>query len=171
MRSREQSIAIAEKILENYRRNANKYGYYKTSRGHYKQRDEYEDPNEVKLHNATVARFREREKKKKDARERMKKNDTVPTKQGKPMFEDSNKLAAQRKMGSSLAGQTFYSICPDNEKYYRTIYIRFNPFTNAMQPMISNPVYGIPPEGMQPINKTMLANMMRMQMKGDFRDF
>ena len=136
-----------------------------------KRKERKEKREKRKKNRTNKEREEEREKKKKDARERMKKNDTVPTKQGKPMFEDSNKLASQRKMGSSLAGQTFYSICPDNEKYYRTIYIRFNPFTNAMQPMISNPVYGIPPEGMQPINKTMLASMMRMQMKGDFRDF
>ena len=85
-----------------------------------------------------------------------------------PMYEDqNNKNAAQKKMGKSLAGQVFYNTCDDNSDYYRTIFIRFNPFTNAMQPMISNPIYGTPPDGMQPINKMMLARMMRMQQQTD----
>ena len=40
-----------------------------------------------------------------------------------------------------------------------------------MQPMISNPIYGTPPDGMQPINKMMLARMMRMQQQTDFREY
>ena len=168
MRTREQHIAIADRILEAYRR---QYGSYQTKRGHYKARDEWEDSSEVKRHNDALAKQREREKKKKEAREKLKKKSAVPVKQGKPMFEDTyNKNAAQRTVGRSMAGQTFYSLCPDNEKYYRTVFVRFNPFTNAMQPMISNPVYGIPPDGMQPIDKRVLASMMRLQMRGDFRD-
>ena len=40
--------------------------------------------------------------------------------------------------------------------------------------MISNPVWGGKEDAemwIQPIDKRMLSNMMRMQMKGDFRDF
>ncbi len=171
MRTREQHIAIADRILEAYRR---QYGSYQTKRGHYKARDEWEDSSEVKRHNDALAKQREREKKKKEAREKLKKKSSVPVKQGKPMFEDTNKIAAQRTMGRSLAGQTFYNICEDDPRYYRTIYIRFNPFTNAMQPMISNPVWGGKEDaenaGLQPIDKRMLASMMRLQMRGDFRD-
>ncbi len=170
MRNKKQSIAIADRLLEAYR--VRKYGNYQTARGHYKQRDEYEDPAEVKQHNDALARKRERDNKKKEAREKMKKNNIVPTKQGVRMFEDqNNKNVAQKKLGKSLAGQVFYNICDDNSDYYRTIFIRFNPFTNAMQPMVSNPIYGTPPDGMEPVNKMMLARMMRMQQKNDFREF
>tara|TARA_A100001201_G_scaffold32694_1_gene35211 strand:+ start:603 stop:1124 length:522 start_codon:yes stop_codon:yes gene_type:complete len=171
MRNKEHNIAIAERLLEAYR--ARNYGYRKTYRGHYAARDEpseRDDNPEVKAHNDALKRMREREKKKKEARERMKQNNIVPKKKGVPMYEDrNNKNAAQRMMGKSLAGQVFYNTCDDNSDYYRTIFIRFNPFTNAMQPMISNPIYGTPPDGMQPINKMMLARMMRMQQQTDFR--
>ena len=171
MSNKKRRIAIAERLLEAYR-GSSRYGTYRTAAGHYKQRDEYEDPAEVKQHNDALARKRERDNKKKEARERMKKDNIVPTKQGVRMFEDqNNKNAAQKKLGKSLAGQVFYNICDDNSDYYRTIFIRFNPFTNAMQPMVSNPIYGIPPDGMEPVNKMMLARMMRMQQKNDFRDF
>lgn len=173
MRNKEQNIAIANRLLEAYR--ARNPGYRKTYRGHYAARDEpgESDNNpEVKAHNDALKRMRDKEKKKREARERMKQNNIVPKKKGVPMYEDqNNKNAAQKKMGKSLAGQVFYNTCDDNSDYYRTIFIRFNPFTNAMQPMISNPIYGTPPDGMQPINKMMLARMMRMQQQTDFREY
>ena len=57
------------------------------------------------------------------------------------MYENNNKLAARQVMGKSLVGQTFYVVCPDDSRYYKTIHIRFNPF-NALQPQMSNPVWG-----------------------------
>ncbi len=74
-------------------------------------------------------------------------------------------------LGRSLAGQTFYSICPDNENYYMTIFVRFNPFTNALQPMMSNPIYGVPPDGMPPIHPKTLQQLLRLQQTASFRDF
>jgi hypothetical protein len=61
-----------------------------------------------------------------------------------------------------LRGKTFYVICPDNNKYYRTIYVRYNAFTNALIPMISNPVYGIPPDGLEPIAPTAISYLMKI---------
>ena len=51
MRSREQSIAIAERILENYRRNAKKYGYLKPH-GVITNNETNMKPKEVEVHNA-----------------------------------------------------------------------------------------------------------------------
>ena len=36
----------------------------------------------------------------------------------------------------------YYSICPDNENYYRTIRIHRNPFTGNLTSQVSNPVIG-----------------------------
>jgi hypothetical protein len=69
---------------------------------------------------------------------------------------------------NSMIGKTFYALCPDNEKYYRSIYVRHNPFSNHLQPMISNPVYGVPPEGLEPISPLMLNRLMRLQMSSSF---
>ena len=69
MRSKEQKIAVADRLLEAYR--ARQPGYRKTYRGHYAPRDEPDDDNnpEVRAHNAAVAK---RLTKKKDARAELK---------------------------------------------------------------------------------------------------
>jgi hypothetical protein len=72
------------------------------------------------------------------------------------------------KNWNSMIGKTYYAICPDNENYYRTIYIRHNPFTNALQPMISNPVYGVVPDGIEAINPLLLNRLLRLQMSSSF---
>lgn len=69
---------------------------------------------------------------------------------------------------NSQIGKTYYSICPDNGNYYRTIYIRHNPFSNQMQPMMSNAVYGTPPEGMEPIPPLLLNRLMKLPMSSPF---
>lgn len=171
MRSKENDIKIAERILEAYR---GSYGYRKTYSGHYAARDEpgERDSAEVRAHNAASKRYMERKRRKQQAREKLKGKNAVPIKDGKPMFEDkTNKLAAQQTWGKSLAGQTFYSICPDNSNYFKTIFIRFNPFTNAMQPMMSNPIYGTPPDGMEEINPLLLQRLMRLQQTTTFQSF
>jgi len=168
MRNKKQRIAIAEKLLEAYR-NSSRYGSYRTAAGHTKQRDEYEDPDEVRRHNAALAK---KMKAKTDAKDRLKTQNIVPKKDGKPMFENSgNKLAAKQSYGQSLIGQTFYIKCPDDSRYYKTIYIRFNPFTNAMQPMMSNKVYGEPPDTMEPINPLILQRLLRLQQSTTFEGF
>ena len=169
MRNKEQNIAIADRLLEAYR--ARNYGYRKTYRGHYAPRDEPDDDNnpEVRAHNAALAK---KMKQKKDARERLKKQNAVPKKDGKPMFENTgNNFAAKQSWGKSLVGQTFYIKCPDDSRYYKTIFIRFNPFTNAMQPMMSNKIYGEPPDTMEPINPLILQRLLRLQQTTTFQGF
>ena len=36
----------------------------------------------------------------------------------------------------------YYSVCPDNDNYYRTIRLHKNPFTGNLQRQVSNPVVG-----------------------------
>jgi hypothetical protein len=69
---------------------------------------------------------------------------------------------------NSNIGKTYYTLCPDNPKYYRTIFIKHNPFTNTLQPMVSNPVYGVVPDGIEEIPSVMLQKMMRLQMSSNF---
>lgn len=71
----------------------------------------------------------------------------------------------------SQIGETYYSICPDGDRYYRTIYIRQNPFTNALEPKISNAVMGTPPDGINPISPLMLQRLIRTQMSTTFMGF
>ena len=48
----------------------------------------------------------------------------------------------------SLIGKEFYVLCPDNPKYFRSVFIKRNIFTGMPQAMISPCVYAVPPEGL-----------------------
>ena len=67
----------------------------------------------------------------------------------------------QKQFYSHLYGKSFYIKCPDDENYYRTVFIKHNVFTNAPQVMTSNAVYGTPPEGMSEMNPMMYSRLQR----------
>jgi len=69
---------------------------------------------------------------------------------------------------NSQVGKTYYVLCPDDDKYYRSVYVRYNPFTKALQPHISNPVYGVPPAEIEPISPLQLSRLMRAQLQSTF---
>ena len=54
----------------------------------------------------------------------------------------------------------YYSICSDNENYYRTIRLHRNPFTGNIESQVSNPVYGDPKSaGLDPIPPLMRSKL------------
>ena len=69
---------------------------------------------------------------------------------------------------SGLIGKMFYHKCPYNDKYFSSIRVTHNPFTNSLQPQISNPIYGEPPEELKPISPVLLNRLMRTQMSSSF---
>lgn len=69
-----------------------------------------------------------------------------------------------------LNGKTFYSICPDDSKKYKTVFIKYNPFSNSLIPHLSNPIEGTPPEHLSPLPAGALSYMMRVNMAGPVRD-
>jgi len=48
-------------------------------------------------------------------------------------------------------GVVYGFYCPDNEKYYRTLMVQNNMLTNQTQTHLSNPSYGVIPEGIPQI--------------------
>ena len=62
----------------------------------------------------------------------------------------------------SLIGKEFYVRCPDNSKYFRTVYIKRNAITGNMQSSLSNPVYGEPPDGIPELPHNMRTKLMSM---------
>ena len=56
----------------------------------------------------------------------------------------------------------YFHRCPDDSKYFRTIRIQQNPFTNALSPQISNPVAGEPTPEMDEISIHALRRLMRV---------
>ena len=60
-----------------------------------------------------------------------------------------------------LLNKSWYTICPDNDKYYRTVFVKYNIFQNAPQAMLSNPLPMPPTEGLEHIHPGMLSRLMR----------
>lgn len=56
-------------------------------------------------------------------------------------------------------GKTYYEIHPKDEKQYRTYYIRWNPFVNALRSFPSNWITGVPPAEMEPMNPLLLRQI------------
>ena len=56
--------------------------------------------------------------------------------------------------------KVYYSICPDNENYYRTIRLHRNPLTGNIESQVSNPVAGNPEStGLDPIPPLMRSKL------------
>ena len=56
--------------------------------------------------------------------------------------------------------KVYYSICPDNEKYYRTIRLHRNPLRGNIESQVSNPVYGdVKSTGLDPIPPLMRSKL------------
>ena len=155
-RTRQQRLRIAEMVLEAYR---NTPGYRKTASGHWRDRDEPGEPQKTEYLKVSPEALKR--KKQWDARQRLKKKDAVPTKAGKPVFEEQEKKHTVPNLQSQI-GQVYFHRCPDNPNYYKTILIKHNPFTNALQPLMSNAIYGEPPDGMPEISPLMLSRLTRL---------
>jgi len=69
---------------------------------------------------------------------------------------------------NSQVGKTYYVLCNDNQNYYRSVYVRYNPFTQNLQPMVSDPIYGTPPETLEPMSPLQLSRLMRTQIQSKF---
>ena len=64
------------------------------------------------------------------------------------------------QLGNTQVGNIYYSICPDDSRYFRTIRIARNPFTGNLQTQISNITPGDPPPDMKPIPPLMRNKLM-----------
>ena len=60
----------------------------------------------------------------------------------------------------SQIGKIYYSKCPDDKDYYRTIRIIKNYLNGGLQSQISNPVYGNPPPDMPEIPPLMRSKLL-----------
>ena len=55
----------------------------------------------------------------------------------------------------------YYYTMPD-KNYYKTIFVKRNPFSNELMPLVSNQIFGVPPDGMEPISPLLLNRLMRV---------
>ena len=76
---------------------------------------------------------------------------------GKSYRQGSQKLDFKLREGEVYA---FY--CPDNQRYYRTVYLKRLGIDQVLKPMISNPVYGDIPDTIPEINPEQTYQNLRM---------
>lgn len=74
-------------------------------------------------------------------------------------------------MFGGIVGKIYYHICDDNKNYYRTIRVARDPYKNTIVPQISMPVYGIPPEGLEPISPMLLSRLQRNRFSMGMTEF
>ena len=79
------------------------------------------------------------------------------------MYYNGERTLTDLKNWNPNIQKTFYQLNPKNEDEYRTIYMKWNPFANKIQPMYSNYVYGTPPDGMLPMNPRLRSAITTMQ--------
>ena len=80
-----------------------------------------------------------------------------------PLDERQERTHLDAKQWNSQIGKIYFTRCPDDKRYFRTIRIANNPWTGALQPQITNPIMGEPPPELPEIPKLMLSRLMRMQ--------
>jgi len=58
-------------------------------------------------------------------------------------------------------GQMYFMKCPDNPKFIRTVFLKYNPYTNNPQALVSNPVYAEAPEGATEVSAQTVLKYMK----------
>lgn len=62
----------------------------------------------------------------------------------------------------SEVGEIYWVRCPDDSRYFRTVRIANNPLTGHQQSYVSNPVMGVPPDGMKEIPTRLRTRVMSL---------
>jgi hypothetical protein len=76
-----------------------------------------------------------------------------------------------QNISNGMVGKIFYHKCEDDPRYYRTIRMHLNPFSNSIQKQVSNIVYGEPPEGMPALPPTLFGRLSGMCLSGSYESF
>jgi len=75
---------------------------------------------------------------------------------GRPVRQDTRKLNKVLRVGEVYAVKA-----QDRDNYFRTVLIKKNDFNNAYQTLISNPVYGEVPYGMEVVDQEQVFKRIR----------
>ena len=65
-------------------------------------------------------------------------------------------------------GSIFFTYCPDNRDWYRTIRLHKNPWTQVLNPQISNALPSPPPPEIKEISPILLQKVMTMPLSTSF---
>ena len=76
-----------------------------------------------------------------------------------------------QNISNGMIGKVFYHKCQDDKRYYRTIRLHFNPFSNSIQKQVSNPVYGEPPIGIPPLPQSLFGRLNGMCLSNSYEVF
>ncbi len=76
------------------------------------------------------------------------------------LFGSVPKSSDDTRQANLKVGQSYAVVCEDNPNYYRVVYLKQNPFTNSVQPLIANPTYGVIPDGIQEVSQQQLFRFL-----------
>ena len=66
-----------------------------------------------------------------------------------------------RNIHKQYYNKIFYILCRTNPDYYKTVYCRYNIWTDSVQPCFSAWIYDTPPLRMAEINPRLLSTLQR----------
>ena len=85
---------------------------------------------------------------------------------GKSYRQGEEQLSSWVKEGEVVAVR-----CPDNDYFYRTCYLKRNPFSGQLQKHVSNPVMGSTPDGMREVSAELFLKQFREMSNGSLKAF
>lgn len=84
------------------------------------------------------------------------------------MNDPNNRTFLDMKQWNKHIGKTYYEINPKDKNQFRTYYIRWNPYANAIRSYPSNYITGTPPDGMEAIHPLLISQLFRMPQYSPF---
>lgn len=163
-----------EKSFKDFVEHARSIGFkpveLKTTQEDYRPKRQWDEPTEPKRtshlrlsdevqkkYDETMTQFKKKTQRS-AAQFRMRHKGTVPKRDGNPMFEENK----GEVIFQGVPGQTYFVRCPNNARYYRTIYIRQHHMTKEPMGMVSQEVFGDPPSGIKEMSPLAVSRLMRV---------
>jgi len=84
------------------------------------------------------------------------------------MNDARNRTALDMKQWNPHIGKVYYELNPQDKNQFRTYYIRWDAFVNAIRSYPTPYITGTPPEGMQPIHPLLISQLNRVPQYSPF---
>lgn len=84
------------------------------------------------------------------------------------MNDARNRTFLDMKQWNPHIGKIYYELNPQDKNQFRTYYIRWDAFANAIRSYPTPYITGTPPEGMQPIHPLLISQLNRVPQYSPF---
>ena len=84
------------------------------------------------------------------------------------MNDPNNRTFLDMKQWNPHIGKMYYELHPEDKNQFRTYYIRWDGFANAIRSYPTPYITGTPPEGMAPIHPLLISQLNRVPQYSQF---